>query len=445
MTSERKNEDILYSPNKKFGKRLGVMMRRFKFLLSAILYTVVLFLPLPAVLGNEGGCPTCKGSVLDPLGCCETENACTAPTSKAACDLMSGVFYLGDMSCDTETKCVGPTGPIKPTAIRLSSFNVSQEGAGSNLISWSTGTEIDTEGFHILRSTSSAGPYSIVTPSMIASTGSGISGGRYSFVDTAVEEGKSYYYKLEEVDVHGKLAQYGPVAAVAKAKEGAVSSEQLADQKTEDRQQKSEVRTYTIVANADGPVKFLSGEAADAERVHGIINAEAVEQKVEAGSQMSVVRSKKDVMAENSNDKAGAKNKITSASPRNDVQSPESIQFRIIDAEGNEIAVAIINQIAVSSKKSADEKETLQYKWDGDRIMLTWYATEPVKGVHILRSTEKNGTYQKITKTPIPYLSTAQKGKLFQYTYTDTKVEKGKDYYYKLETINDKDNKTALR
>jgi len=43
-----------YSPKKEFGKRLGVIMRRFKFLLSAILYTVVLFLHIPAVIEKMG-------------------------------------------------------------------------------------------------------------------------------------------------------------------------------------------------------------------------------------------------------------------------------------------------------------------------------------------------------------------------------------------------------
>ncbi|MBI5192610.1 MAG: hypothetical protein HZA08_04085 [Nitrospirae bacterium] len=443
------------------------MMDQRRLLICSILLAIFITSHVPAAVGWYNPCPSCEGSVLDPLGCCETVDACTAPTSKAACDLLSGKFFMGDMICDSETRCE------KSTAIRLSSFNVSK-GEGSNLIVWSTGAEIDTEGFHILRSTSSIGPYNRITPSMVASTGGGFSRGRYSFVDASVEEGKSYYYKLEEVDTRGKLAQYGPLSAVAKAKEIAVRSEQLADQKIEDIQQQtptplpsplkgegeveSVVRsTYTIVAYADGPVKFLSGETVDDERVAGIINEEAGEQKVEAESQMSEVRGKKSEVrsqneekTENSSDDTVAKNEIASASPRNDGHSPESIQFRIIDAEGNEVAIASVEgkgekSEVRSQKLDKENQDYLKSKRYADRIELTWYASEPVKGFHILRSTKKDGEYQKITKTVIPYLSTGQDGKLFKYNYVDAKVEKGKEYYYKIEIISNMENKTALR
>lgn len=444
-----------------------INMQKMKFYINIFILASIFFIPGSYVFAKEGDCPSCGGSRLDPKGCCETENACIAPTSTLYCDKQEGQFFYGVMECHSETKC-------EPSlAIRLTSFNVSQ-GEAQNFISWSTGAEIDTEGFHILRSATPDGQYSRITPSMIASTGSGFSGGRYSFVDTSLEDGKSYYYKLEEVDAYGKLAQYGPVSAVAKVKEVTVSSEQLAGQKTEDIQQQTppprpsplkgegevedKIRTtYTIVSFADGPVKFLSGEAVDDERVEGIIREEADEQMLEAGNQMSEVRDKKPLVrskneekVENSNDESVANKDIASASPRNESQSPESIQFRIIDAEGNEVAIASVEgkdeKLEGRSKKIEKQKQdSLQYKWDDDRIVLTWYASEPVKGFHILRSAKKDGEYQKITKTAIPYLSTGQKGKLFKYNYVDAKVEKGKEYYYRIEIISNMENITAMK
>jgi len=415
-------------------------MRRIKFLTNIFLLallSMILFLPVSTALGQEGICSSCGGPVCDPKGCCKTSEECFVPTSKECCDVMDGVFYSGDMSCK---KCE------KPTAIRLSSFNVTQKD-GQNLIVWITGTEIETEGFHILRSTSPGGPYSRITPSMIASTGSPFSGGRYSFVDSAVEEGKSYYYKLEEVDARGNLVQYGPMAAVAG--EGAGSSDQPAGVtptltlphqgggKKEEvaagfnlRPQAAPTSVYTIMAYAEGPAKFLSGEVVNDETVQGI--------------RSQVLEDPSAVMARPEGAKQSHyEGKDEGVAAGGDSLSPASIRFRIIDAEGNEVAVASLDE---EDAKSGDF--ALQNRRDGDRVVLTWYATKPVKGFHILRSTAKDGPYQQITKTPIPYIGTGIEGvtgQIFRFTYSDRNVQKGKDYYYKLEPILRDDGKTASR
>ncbi len=386
-------------------------------------------------------------------GCCEVEAACMAPISEGACEISGGVFYSGDMLCDTETKC------SKPTAIRLSSFKSTYQ-EGYNFITWTTSTEIDTEGFHILRSTSGSGEYSRITSSMIASTGSAYSGGRYSFVDTAVEDGESYYYKLEEVDNKGNIAQYGPVAAVAD--QGGVSSADLYGRQSggtivgdepprygmENKasglsgEQATGVTptptiphqgggsVYTIMAYAEGPAKFLSGEVVNGDTIQGIRSqvledSSAVIARPE-GAKQSHYEGKDEGVA------AGGGS-----------LSPASIRFRIIDAEGNEVAVASLDK---EDAKSGDF--ALQNRRDGDRIVLTWYATKPVKGFHILRSAAKDGQYQQITKTPIPYIGTGIEGvtgQIFRFTYTDRNVQKGKDYHYKLEPILREEVKTTSR
>ncbi len=440
-----------YSPYKGFRKRLGDIMRRIKFLTNIFLLallSMILFLPVSTALGYEGGCPSCEGSVLDPLGCCETEDACLAPTSQAACVTLGGSFFLGDMVCGSETQC------DKPTAIRLSSFNVTQQNE-QNLIFWTTGTEIDTEGFHILRSASPGGPYSRITPSMIGSTGSPYAGGRYSFVDTAVEDGESYYYKLEEVDSKGNIAQYGPVAVVAG--EGAGSSSDhpaevtptltLPHQwrgKKEGEQKTDPTPVYTIMAYSEGPAKFLSGEVVDEETVQGI--------------RSQVLEDSSAVIARPEGAKQSHyEGKDEGVATGGDSLSPASIRFRIIDAEGNEVAVASLDakdnpatppfsKVGIlEDAKSGDF--ALQNRRDGDRLVLTWYATKPVKGFHILRSTAKDGQYQKITKSPIPYIGTGIEGvtgQIFRFTYSDRNVQKGKDYYYKLEPILRDEDKTAI-
>ena len=466
MRREKMGTHPIFSIYKGYGKRLGDIMRRIKFLTNIFLLallSMILFLPVSTAIGQEGVCPSCGGPVCDPKGCCKTSEECFVPTSKECCDLTGGTFYDGDMSCKT---CE------KPTAIRLSSFNVTQQNE-QNLIFWTTGTEIDTEGFHILRSTFPGGPYSRITPSMVASTGSAYSGGRYSFVDTSVEDGENYYYKLEEVDNKGSIAQYGPVAAVAD--QGGVNSADLYGRQSGEtivgdepprygmgnkasglsgeqvtgvtptptlpRQGGGSI--YTIMAYAEGPAKFLSGEVVNEETIQGIRS-----QVLDPPHLTSPQRGEeKDVEGERRDDVAGS---IPA--------SPTSIRFRIIDAEGNEVAVASLDAAynpptplfskggILEDAKSGDF--ALQKRRDGERVILTWYAAKPVKGFHILRSTAKDGQYQQITKTPIPYIGTGIEGvtgQIFRFTYTDRNVQKGKDYYYKLEPILREEGKTASR
>ena len=364
----------------------------------------------------------------------------------------------------------------QPTAIRLSSFNAIYAGE-EVLISWRTGSEIDTEGFSILRSASPGGPYIRITPSMIVSTGSPFAGGRYSFVDTAVEDGKSYYYKLEEVDNKGNMAQYGPVAAVAEitptrgirshqeegGKEEVAAGPGYQSEGLVMRPRAAPTPVYTIMAYADSPAKFLSGEVVDEETVQGIrsrvLKGQGQESPPPAPS--SAINPRPNPPPQGGR----ISEKEVWGTPADDAASPPSIRFRIIDAEGNEVAVASLASssptLTLSHKgegmKNAGEGKgiaeggsnlALQTERKADLVILTWYATNAVKGFHILRSATKDGPYQQITKTPIPYIGTGIEGvtdQIFRFTYTDRNVKKDKDYYYRLETISIEEDKTVSR
>lgn len=314
----------------------------------------------------------------------------------------------------------------KPTAIRLSSFNASHT-MEDVLISWTTGTEIDTEGFNILRSISPGDPYRRITPSMIEATGSAMRGGKYSFVDREVEKGRTYYYKLEEVDVRGKRVEYGPVAVVA----GEVEMSDPA---------------YTIVLYGDGHARFLSGEVVDLETVQWGTNGERSKDRhppfgvstgleAEITPNLSVPRHLiRHLIRGEGEMESGLKSD----------PSQESIHFRIIDVDGNEVAVASLDATP-NPPIPILTKGGIEKQLDGERVILTWYATVPVKGFHILRSTKKEGIYRRITRTLIPHLATSTSDPIFCYTYTDTTVEKGKDYNYKLETVYNDGIKTSLR
>ncbi|CAN2045008.1 hypothetical protein GMMP13_1670001 [Candidatus Magnetomoraceae bacterium gMMP-13] len=68
------------------------------------------------------------------------------------------------------------------------------------VLEWETATEIDTLGFHILRSDSIGGEYTRINKQIIPSTGFAASGDHYFYIDNNVLPGKTYYYQLEDID-----------------------------------------------------------------------------------------------------------------------------------------------------------------------------------------------------------------------------------------------------
>jgi hypothetical protein len=55
-----------------------------------------------------------------------------------------------------------------------------------------------------------------INGAIIPAKGNVAQGATYRFVDWSVEKGKTYYYKLEDVDIAGIATQHGPASATAK-------------------------------------------------------------------------------------------------------------------------------------------------------------------------------------------------------------------------------------
>jgi len=99
-----------------------------------------------------------------------------------------------------------------PTAIDLLSFTA-QAGTDHVTLAWETGTEVDNAGFNLWRSEAADGPYARINDALIPAEGDGVSGAGYTYVDADVVEGVTYYYKLEDVDIHGASTFHGPLSA----------------------------------------------------------------------------------------------------------------------------------------------------------------------------------------------------------------------------------------
>ncbi|MDY6872407.1 MAG: right-handed parallel beta-helix repeat-containing protein [Chloroflexota bacterium] len=97
--------------------------------------------------------------------------------------------------------------------ITLSQMTIRFDG-DENIINWTTSTETNVIGFHVLRSDNSDGPYARVSP-RIDSYGNPSVGGIYNYTDNDIVFRRTYYYKLEVVNEEGETIEtHGPVSVL---------------------------------------------------------------------------------------------------------------------------------------------------------------------------------------------------------------------------------------
>lgn len=88
-------------------------------------------------------------------------------------------------------------------------------GPASVTVEWTTASEVDHAGFNLYRSESPDGPWVKLNSELIPPAGDPIVGGKYSYVDDAVEPGRTYYYQLEDVSLNGSSTRHPPIEVVA--------------------------------------------------------------------------------------------------------------------------------------------------------------------------------------------------------------------------------------
>jgi len=100
-----------------------------------------------------------------------------------------------------------------PTAVELLSFTA-RGGDAEVVLEWETGSEHNNLGFQLYRAASGEGPYDKITASVIPGLGSSPEGARYTYRDSGVTNGVTYYYKLEDIETTGARKLHGPVAVL---------------------------------------------------------------------------------------------------------------------------------------------------------------------------------------------------------------------------------------
>jgi len=100
-----------------------------------------------------------------------------------------------------------------PTLAELSYFRATSLDSAV-LLEWKTETELDNAGFNVWKSEEKNGGYVRINSYFIPAEGEAGFGAQYSYTDYEVQNGKIYFYKLEDVDTSGKSTFHGPVPAV---------------------------------------------------------------------------------------------------------------------------------------------------------------------------------------------------------------------------------------
>ena len=129
------------------------------------------------------------------------------------CDAYGTWDVICDDSTTTTTVQQTTTTTTAPaTLINLASFTATPKFS-KVIIQWSTEAEIDNAGFNIYRAESADGDYAKINASMIPANGTSTEGASYEFIDTDVKNRKTYYYKLEDIDLNGQSTMHGPASA----------------------------------------------------------------------------------------------------------------------------------------------------------------------------------------------------------------------------------------
>ena len=93
----------------------------------------------------------------------------------------------------------------RPNAVRAAVTLVDMTATAQDnkiLVKWETATELDTAAFRLYRAQATSGPWNNLIYQQ-AAQGDGTSGDTYTFADSSITQGVTYYYLLEEVSQNG--------------------------------------------------------------------------------------------------------------------------------------------------------------------------------------------------------------------------------------------------
>jgi hypothetical protein len=142
-----------------------------------------------------------------------------------ACDFTSDISITPPGSTDNRRNVVGRyqagpqdgsayIGPCSPPLlVELASLSAGPSDR-SVRVEWETRSEIDNQGFNVIRGEVLRRGSGYVNATIIPGRGDAFSGHRYEFTDTSAVNGVAYKYYLEDVDLSGLNNLHGPRVAI---------------------------------------------------------------------------------------------------------------------------------------------------------------------------------------------------------------------------------------
>lgn len=105
---------------------------------------------------------------------------------------------------------------LSPTAVTLAGFESFVMPDGAVQLHWETVSELSNQGFNLWRNTLPDGPVDQINEALIPSQAPGSAQGfAYTWEDSDVVSGQTYYYWLEDIDLNGTTTLHGPVSVTA--------------------------------------------------------------------------------------------------------------------------------------------------------------------------------------------------------------------------------------
>jgi len=340
------------------------------------------------------------------------------------------------------------------TAVTLQNISALPDG-NQVIINWSTSFEIDNEGFVILRSESPNGPFIPITQGMIPAMG-GAGKATYTFTDANVESGKTYYYRLHDIDTRGKVTAHQVIPAtdaVAKAGENTQGTAGKEDKASSASQQ-------TKVASDKDIIEGKSRQPGQPAAWMSVVMEES--ENMPSGNTglpptLTIPRPVATAFGASGNPGVGNKEELAPAATAATTgvvalqnnpaitggnalqpQGPSSFSVSIEDEKGNIIVVSKIGNTAgtdaqISGQSDRPEGLSLQVKEDSGRIVLTWEGRRGVKGFILQRSEKGKDSYAPVSSL-IPYFGQDDKDVLL-YRFSDMNAKPGVKYDYRLERV----------
>lgn len=107
--------------------------------------------------------------------------------------------------------CVSTPPPASPVPAEPIAEPVVEEPEYSNTLRWTTASEVDNFGFDVYRGDSEEGPFERLTENPISGAGTTDLTTKYSYVDTAIDPTRPYFYYVESISLQGVREQFTPI------------------------------------------------------------------------------------------------------------------------------------------------------------------------------------------------------------------------------------------